>query len=180
MQSSASKKSKNYHDHFTTSREYLGKERSSERTNPKSSSPLTTSVGSVGNLKPRCNAYNKLHFGEFRMRSGACFKCGSLNHFLKDCLERVEKDIEQTPKPKELLRLPTAREVEFSIDLVPGMTPISISPYRWAPAELKELKVQLQELIDRGFVQPKFSLWGAPILFVKKEDGSLRLCIDYR
>ncbi|XP_016702206.1 uncharacterized protein [Gossypium hirsutum] len=90
MQSSASKKSKNYHEHFATSSEYLGKERSSKHTNPRSSSPLTTSVGSVGNPKPRCNVCNKLHFGECRMRSGACFKCGSLEHFLKDCPKRVE------------------------------------------------------------------------------------------
>ncbi|XP_017614131.1 uncharacterized protein LOC108459296 [Gossypium arboreum] len=98
MQSYASKKSKNYHEHFATSREYSGKERSSKRTNPWSLSPLTTCVGSVGNPKPRCNVYNKLHFRECRMRNGACFKCGSLDHFLKDCPERVEKEIDQTPK----------------------------------------------------------------------------------
>lgn len=53
-------------------------------------------------------------------------------------------------------------------------------PYRMAPAELKELKVQLQELIDRGFIRPSVSPWGAPVLFVKKKDGTMRLCIDYR
>ncbi len=60
------------------------------------------------------------------------------------------------------------------------MEPISITPYRMAPVELKELKVQLQELLDKGFIRPNVSPWGAPILFVKKNDGTLRLCIDYR
>ncbi|KAG8493251.1 hypothetical protein CXB51_010731 [Gossypium anomalum] len=82
--------------------------------------------------------------------------------------------------PEELPGLPPEREVEFSIDLIPGTTPISIAPYRMAPTELKELKTQLQELVDRGFIRPSYSPWGAPVLFVKKKDGSLRFCIDYR
>ncbi|KAG8503035.1 hypothetical protein CXB51_000845 [Gossypium anomalum] len=81
--------------------------------------------------------------------------------------------------PEELLGLPPVREVEFGIELVPGTTPISIAPYRMAPAELKELKAQLQELTDRGFARPSFSPWGAPVLFVKKKDGTMRMCIDY-
>ncbi|KAA3466497.1 Gag-Pol polyprotein [Gossypium australe] len=72
--------------------------------------------------------------------------------------------------PKELPMLPLIREVEFAIELVPGTSPISIAPYRMAPTELKELKSQLQELTDRG----------APVLFIKKKDGSMRMCIDYR
>eukprot|EP00261_Vitis_vinifera_P040692 XP_019081935.1 PREDICTED: uncharacterized protein LOC109124301 [Vitis vinifera] len=72
------------------------------------------------------------------------------------------------------------REVEFTIDLVPGTGPMSKAPYRMAPVELKELKVQLQELLDKGFIRPSVSPWGAPVLFVKKNDGSMRLCIDYR
>ncbi|KAG8500640.1 hypothetical protein CXB51_002642 [Gossypium anomalum] len=82
--------------------------------------------------------------------------------------------------PEELPGLPPVREVEFGIELVPGTTPISIAPYRMAPTELKELKTQLQELTDRGFARPSFSPWGAPVLFVKKKDGTIRLCIDYR
>lgn len=66
------------------------------------------------------------------------------------------------------------------IDVVPGTTPISITPYRIAPAELKELKTQLQELLDKGFIRLSMSHWATPVLFVKKKDGSLRLCIDYR
>ncbi|KAL0560668.1 hypothetical protein IC582_001078 [Cucumis melo] len=82
--------------------------------------------------------------------------------------------------PEELPGLPPHREVEFAIELEPGTVPISRAPYRMAPAELKELKVQLQELLDKGFIRPSVSPWGAPVLFVKKKNGSMRLCIDYR
>ena len=76
--------------------------------------------------------------------------------------------------------LPPDRELEFAIYLLPSTTPISIPPYRMSPTELKELKVQLQDLVHKGFVRPNVSPWGAPVLFVKKKDGSFRLCIDYR
>ena len=82
--------------------------------------------------------------------------------------------------PKELPGLPPEREIEFSVELLPGTSPISIAPYRMAPTELKELKAQLQDLLDKGFIRPSTSPWGAPVLFVKKKDGTLRLCIDYR
>ncbi|RVW28572.1 Transposon Ty3-I Gag-Pol polyprotein [Vitis vinifera] len=82
--------------------------------------------------------------------------------------------------PEDLPGLPPEREVEFTIDLVLGTGPMSKAPYRMAPMELKELKVQLQELLDKGFIRPSVSPWGAPVLFVKKKDGSMRLCIDYR
>ena len=78
--------------------------------------------------------------------------------------------------PEELPGLPPVREVEFGIDLAPGSHPISKAPYRMAPAELEELKKQLEELIEKGFVRPSISPWGAPVLFVKKKDGSMRLC----
>ena len=81
---------------------------------------------------------------------------------------------------EELPGLPPHREIEFAIDVVPGATPASITPYRMAPLELKELKLQLQELLEKGFIRPSVSPWGAPVLFVKKKDGTLRLCIDYR
>ncbi|GKV34371.1 hypothetical protein SLEP1_g42748 [Rubroshorea leprosula] len=81
--------------------------------------------------------------------------------------------------PEDLPGLPPDREVEFAIDLVPGTGPVSKAPYRMAPAELKELKVQLEELLEKGFIRPSVSPWGAPMLFVKKKDGSMRLCIDY-
>ncbi|GJS01961.1 putative reverse transcriptase domain-containing protein [Tanacetum coccineum] len=76
--------------------------------------------------------------------------------------------------------LPPARPVEFQIDLIPGSAPVARAPYRLAPSEMKELSKQLQELSDKGFIRPSSSPWGAPILFVKKKDGSFRMCIDYR
>ena len=83
--------------------------------------------------------------------------------------------------PEELPGLAPHREIEFAIDVVPGATPASITPYRMAPVELKELKLQLQEVLEKGFIRPSVSPWGAPVLFVKKKkDGTLRLCIDYR
>ncbi|KAL5831658.1 hypothetical protein ACOSQ4_017012 [Xanthoceras sorbifolium] len=81
---------------------------------------------------------------------------------------------------EDLPRLPPDREIEFQIDFAPKTEPISKAPYRMAPFELKELKVQMEELMNKGFVRPSTSLWGAPVLFVKKKDGSMRLCIDYR
>nr|GFB36528.1 putative reverse transcriptase domain, aspartic peptidase domain protein [Tanacetum cinerariifolium] len=82
--------------------------------------------------------------------------------------------------PDELPVIPPVREVEFNIELILGAEPISKAPYRMAPIELKELKDQLQELLERGFIRPSVSPWGAPIIFMKKKDGSMRLCIDYR
>ena len=81
--------------------------------------------------------------------------------------------------PREFSGLPPEREVDFSIDLIPGSSPISKAPYRMALIELAELKKQIEELLDKGFIQPSVSPWGAPVLFVKKKDGSLRLCVDY-
>ncbi|XP_047148657.1 uncharacterized protein LOC124820912, partial [Vigna umbellata] len=72
------------------------------------------------------------------------------------------------------------REVEFTIDLVTIAAPISVQPYRMAPAELAELKKQIEDLMDKKFIRPSVSPWGAPVLLVKKKDGSSRLCIDYR
>ena len=80
---------------------------------------------------------------------------------------------------EEFPGLPPQREIEFDIDVVPGATPASITPYRMAPLELKEMKLQLQELLEKGFIRPSVSPWGAPVLFVNKKDGTLRLCIDY-
>ncbi|GJS16257.1 putative reverse transcriptase domain-containing protein [Tanacetum coccineum] len=82
--------------------------------------------------------------------------------------------------PEDLPGLPPTRQVEFQIDLVPGVASIARAPYRLAPSEMKELSEQLKELSDKGFIRPSSSPWGAPVLFVKKKDGSFRMCIDYR
>ncbi|GJS84806.1 putative reverse transcriptase domain-containing protein [Tanacetum coccineum] len=78
--------------------------------------------------------------------------------------------------PKDLPGLPPVRQIEFQIDLIPGTTLVARAPYRLAPLEMHELSNQLQELSDRGFIRPSTSLWGAPVLFVKKKDGSFRMC----
>jgi hypothetical protein len=82
--------------------------------------------------------------------------------------------------PDELPGMPPDRDIEFAIELQPGTAPISKRPYRMPPAELAELKKQLQELLDKGFICPSTSPWGCPALFIKKKDESLRLCVDYR
>ena len=82
--------------------------------------------------------------------------------------------------PDDLPGLPPEREIDFQIELAPRTEPISRVPYRMAPAELKELKVQMEEMVNKGFVRLSTSPWGAPVIFVKKKDGSMRLCIDYR
>ena len=82
--------------------------------------------------------------------------------------------------PDELPGLPPHRDVDFGIELHPGTSPISMTPHKMAHVELQELRVQLQELLDKGFIRPSTSPWGAPVLFVKKKDKTLRLCIDYR
>ena len=82
--------------------------------------------------------------------------------------------------PDDFPGVPPDGQVEFWIDLVLGVAPIVKTPYRHAPTEMKEMMNQLQELLDKGFIRPSTSPWGAPVLFVKKKDGSMRMCIDYR
>ncbi|KAJ9567836.1 hypothetical protein OSB04_003802 [Centaurea solstitialis] len=119
------------------------------------------------------------------------------SHLRKECVafmahvvdkKAKEKQIQDIPVVREfpevfleeLPGLPPQRQVEFHIDLVPGVPPIAKSPYRLAPSEMQELSNQLQELLDKGFIRPSSSPWGSPVLFVKKKDGSFRMCIDYR
>jgi hypothetical protein len=102
-------------------------------------------------------------------------------------LTEVESPVERIPVVyeypdvflDELPGMPPDRDIEFAIELQLGTAPISKRPYRMPPAELAELKMQLQELLDKGFIRPSTSPWGCPALFVKK-DESLRLCVDYR
>nr|GFA35110.1 putative reverse transcriptase domain-containing protein [Tanacetum cinerariifolium] len=99
-----------------------------------------------------------------------------------------EKQVEDVPVicdflevfPEDLPGLPPPRQVEFRIDLVPGATPVAHALYRLAPSELKELYEQLKELSEKGFIRSSSFSWGAPVLFIKKKDGSFRMCIDYR
>jgi hypothetical protein len=82
--------------------------------------------------------------------------------------------------PDELLGMPPKRVIEFKIELQPGTTPIDKAPYKMSPIELADLKIQLQYLLDKGFIRPSSSPWGCPALFVPKKDKELRLCVDYR
>ncbi|GKB58526.1 putative reverse transcriptase domain-containing protein [Tanacetum coccineum] len=118
-----------------------------------------------GRSKPLCPKCNYHHDGPCAPR---CHKCNKVGHLARDC--RI------TARPG----LPPTRQVEFQIDLMPGAAPVARAPYRLAPSEMKELSEQLQELSDKGFIRPSSSPWGAPVLFVKKKDGSFRMCIDYR
>ncbi|GJT33893.1 putative reverse transcriptase domain-containing protein [Tanacetum coccineum] len=101
--------------------------------------------------------------------------------------ESKEKRLEDVPTVREFLEvfpedlpgLPPIRKVEFQIDLVPGAAPVALAQYRLAPSKMDELSTQLQELSDKVFIRPSSSPWGAPVLFVKKKDGSFRMCIDY-
>jgi hypothetical protein len=82
--------------------------------------------------------------------------------------------------PEEVPGLPPRRDIDFSIELAPGVVLVSRTPYQMSTLELVELKLQLKEMMDKGYIRPSVSPWGAPVLFVKKKDGTLRLCIDYR
>ena len=126
-----------------------------------------------------------------QLRGGVVFsKAGSHLSFLASLIgEEKDKDPKRVVLvisdfsnvfPDELRRLPPQREIEFKIDLYSGTEPISIAPYRMAPLELKELRKQLDQLLNIGFIRLRTSPWGAPVLFVKKHDETLRLCTDYR
>ena len=82
--------------------------------------------------------------------------------------------------PEEIHGLPPKREIDISIKIIPGSPFASQVPHLMTIPELTELKIQLQELLDKCYIRPSISPWGAPVLFVKKKDGTLRLCIDYR
>ena len=102
--------------------------------------------------------------------------------------KRGQVDVEKIPVvrefldvfPEELPGIPLEREVDLAIEIVPEIVPMFRAPYRMAPRQLKELKSQLQEILDKGFIRPSVSPWGSPVLFVKKKDDTLRMCIDYR
>jgi len=96
------------------------------------------------------------------------------------CIKQV---LEEFPDvmPKELLEdLPPRRRVDHAIEVMPGVAPPAKAPYRMSHEELKELKVQLEELLMKGYIKPSKSPYGTPVLFVHKKDGTLRMCVDYR
>jgi hypothetical protein len=109
-----------------------------------------------------------------------CSPCGGAKNTKGPSLEYFSILQEFEDVFQEIPGFPPKREIDFSIDLVPGAAPVSKTPYRMSTPELKELQMQLEELLKKGYIRPSVSPWGAPILFVKKKDGTLRLCIDFR
>jgi hypothetical protein len=104
-----------------------------------------------------------------------------INHLEEKPLENIKVVCEYADVfPEELPGMPPDRDIEFSIELLPGTTPISKRPYRMDVKDLVELKKQIEELLEKGFIRPSSSPWGAPMLFVNKKDGSRRMCVDYR
>nr|GEV49024.1 putative reverse transcriptase domain-containing protein [Tanacetum cinerariifolium] len=131
-------------------------------------------------------------------RGITCFECGVQGHYKSDYPKlkngnqenRVgnKNDVARAytigtartnPNSNVVMGIPLTHLVEFQIDLIPGAAPVARAPYRLAPSDMKELSDQLKELADKGFIRPSSSPWGALILFVKKKDGSFRMCIDY-
>ncbi|GMH29382.1 hypothetical protein Nepgr_031225 [Nepenthes gracilis] len=112
-------------------------------------------------------------------KPGVCYNCGQAGHMIRDYPLAKQAPRVKSPIPTKVFAIST-KEAEKSTEVVEGSAPISKPPDRMAPAELKELKQQLQELLDKGFIRPSVSPWGAPVLFVKKKDGTMRLCVDYR
>nr|GEV94688.1 putative reverse transcriptase domain-containing protein [Tanacetum cinerariifolium] len=137
-----------------------------------------------------------------------CYECGAQGHFKRYCLKLKNNNNNRgnqvgtgnaqarvyavgnvgtnsnantiTVFPEDLSGLPPTRQMVFQIDLIPGAALVARAPYRLAPSEMKELSEQLKKLSDKGFIRPSSSPWGAPVLFVKKKDGSFRMCIDSR
>jgi hypothetical protein len=107
-----------------------------------------------------------------------------------NCVKVNRLDVSQGPKvsvvsefpdvfPEELAGMPLDHDIKFVIELMPGTTPIYNSPYRMATPELAKLNEHIKELLEKGFVRPSSSLWGAPVIFVPKKNGTQRLCVDY-
>nr|GEX12714.1 putative reverse transcriptase domain-containing protein [Tanacetum cinerariifolium] len=163
--------------------------------------------GKVGQFARDCrsssnaNVVNAQRDGKETPKGNGCFECGASRHFKTDCPKLKNKNggnrnaqgwvyavgnaeknenAPTNPDSNVVTGLPPARPVEFQIDLILGAAPVARAPYRLAPSEMKELLEQLQELTNKGFIRPSSSPWGAPVLFVKKKDGSFRMCIDYR
>ncbi|GJR19265.1 putative reverse transcriptase domain-containing protein [Tanacetum coccineum] len=141
-------------------------------------------VYAVGNAKKRRNASGNLNPNVVTGNETLVFHGNKSNNERESQLTIIScsKAQEYTAKglfPEDLPGLPPARPVEFQIDLILGVVPVARAPYRLALSKMKELSEQLQELSDKGFIRPSSSPWGAPVLFVKKKDGSFRMCIDY-
>jgi hypothetical protein len=105
----------------------------------------------------------------------------SLHHVVERRMEDIHVVHEfRDVFPKDLQGMPSERAIEIKIELQPGTAPIAKAPYKMSPLDLVELNIQLQDLLDKGFIHPSSSLWDCPALFMSKKDKDLRLCVDYR
>ncbi|GJU19909.1 putative reverse transcriptase domain-containing protein [Tanacetum coccineum] len=133
--------------------------------------------------KPLCPKCNYHHDGPCAPK---CHKCNRVGHLARDCRSPANTNASNNQRgtrvvfPEDLSGLPPTRQVEFQINLIPGVALVARAPYRLAPSKMKELSDQLKELSDKGFIRPSSSPWGAPVLFVKNKDRSFRMCIDYQ
>ncbi|GJR35778.1 hypothetical protein Tco_1211462 [Tanacetum coccineum] len=134
--------------------------------------------GEKGHLKNKCPKAGKQHNEGARARAYVVVKNQQQNPNVV-MGERLEKDPDHLCDQRLMKELDDIR-IEFRIDLIPGALPVVKSPYRLAPSEMLELSNQLKELQEKGFIRPSHSPWGAPVLFVKKKDGAMRMCIDYK
>ncbi|GJW78177.1 putative reverse transcriptase domain-containing protein [Tanacetum coccineum] len=144
-----------------------------------------------GGTNPLCTKCNYHHDGPCAQK---CTNCNKIGHLVRDCKGRPaatnnnkNNQRAQGANPRGITcfecgvqGIPPTRQVEFQIDLIHGAAPVVQAPYRLAPSEMKEMLDQLKTLSDKGFIRPNSSPWGAPVLFVKKKDGSFRIYIDYR
>jgi hypothetical protein len=123
------------------------------------------------------------------MRLKKCYRKGCQLYATR--MEEASRDVVSNMEDHEVLKefkdvfqevpgLPPRRDIDFSINLMPGIAPVSKYPYRMSTPELKELQFHLEEILKKGYILPSVSPWGAPVLFMKKKDGTLRLCIDFR
>jgi hypothetical protein len=110
----------------------------------------------------------------------SCIKA-SLHHVVEVKLEDIHV-VREFPDvfPNDLLGMPPKTVIEFKIELQPGTAPIAKAPYKMSPVEMKELKIQLQGLLHKGYIRPSTSPWGYSVLFVDKKVKELHLCVDYR
>ncbi|GJT02447.1 putative reverse transcriptase domain-containing protein [Tanacetum coccineum] len=154
---------------------------------------MCNTCNKVGYLTKNCKNKGPTTGSNLLLVSVTCHACGEKGHYANQCRKNPNNNAQgraymlrdrnahqDLNVVTDLPGLPPVRQVEFQIDLIPGAAPVARAPYRLAPSEMQELSNQLQELADRGFIRPSTSPWGAPVLFVKKKDGSFRMCIDYR
>ncbi|GJW45268.1 putative reverse transcriptase domain-containing protein [Tanacetum coccineum] len=174
--------SRSNNNYRNTNNRYNNRQKQNRRQEAGRAYAITSSEnGRMGHLSKNCESKKPATRSNQLLVTVVCHACVMEKKSDEKKLEDIPV-VKEFPDvfPEDLPGLPPVRQVEFQIDLIPGAAPVARTPYRLAPSEMQELSNQLQELTDRGFIRPSTSPWGAPVLFVKKKDGSFRMCIDYR